>query len=294
MEGPLATRLMAGFDAMSPQLRKAARFVIDRPREVALLSMREQARRAGVQPATMTRLAQFLGLKGYEAVRSMHAEVVRRAAMDFSGKAGRQISTQRSRGELSLSGEIIAALVSQTQALGERESLDRIASAAALLSRAERIFCLGLRSSFPVAWHAHYVMSLVRTGVILVDGIGGLVGDALRSASRRDALLVASVHPYTRATLASARYAAERRLPIVAITDSAVAPLAELADIAVLASTDSPAFYHSMVPAFAAAELLAAVVAGRGGAGALQALRRTEEQLGALGVHSNEKRGRKP
>jgi DNA-binding MurR/RpiR family transcriptional regulator len=285
MEGPLEARLIAEFDAMSPQLRKAARFLIDRPREVALLSMREQARLAGVQPATMTRLAKRLGLHGFDAVRSLHAEAVRSAQMDFSGRAHRQVLSRNARGDSALAAEMVTVLARQTQALGEPASLARIVQASALLHKAERIFCLGMRSSFPIAWHVYYVLSLVRAGIQMLDGVGGLLADALRSATRRDAVVVASVHPYTQATLAAARYASERRLPIVAITDSAIAPLVAVADVAILASTDSPAFYHSMVPAFAAAELLAAMVAGRGGASGLAALRRTEEQLAALSVH---------
>ena len=55
--GPLTEQIIEAFDTMPAQLQAGARYVLDRPRDVALLSMREQARQAGVQPATMTRLA---------------------------------------------------------------------------------------------------------------------------------------------------------------------------------------------------------------------------------------------
>ena len=67
-------RLKATFDELSPRLKEAARWVIDHPDDVALLSTREQARRAGVTPATMTRLAQRLGLAGYDGVRKLYAD----------------------------------------------------------------------------------------------------------------------------------------------------------------------------------------------------------------------------
>jgi DNA-binding MurR/RpiR family transcriptional regulator len=71
-QGPLTDKIVENFDGLSAQLQAAARYVLDRPRDVALLSMREQARKAGVQPATMTRFAQRLGLEGYEAVRELY------------------------------------------------------------------------------------------------------------------------------------------------------------------------------------------------------------------------------
>ena len=46
------------FPKLSPQLRQAAQYLIDRPDEIAFTSMRQLAERAEVQPATMVRLAQ--------------------------------------------------------------------------------------------------------------------------------------------------------------------------------------------------------------------------------------------
>ena len=71
--GPLTEQIIKTFDAMPAQLQAGARYVLDRPRDVALLSMREQARQAGVQPATMTRLAKHLGMDGYDDVRELYA-----------------------------------------------------------------------------------------------------------------------------------------------------------------------------------------------------------------------------
>lgn len=47
----------AEFDSLPRVLQQAARFVITNPTEVALDSMRGVARKAGVQPAAMLRLA---------------------------------------------------------------------------------------------------------------------------------------------------------------------------------------------------------------------------------------------
>src|SRR5438552_14344607 len=100
--GPLADQIIKTFDTMSGQLQAAARYVLERPRDVALLSMREQARQAGVQPATMTRFAQRLGLDGYEVVRALHAEAIRTGGLGFAGKAGTQVASQKLRGDRAL------------------------------------------------------------------------------------------------------------------------------------------------------------------------------------------------
>ena len=43
-QGPLSEQIIRAFDTMSAQLQTGARYVLARPRDVALLSMREQAR----------------------------------------------------------------------------------------------------------------------------------------------------------------------------------------------------------------------------------------------------------
>src|SRR5699024_9296163 len=50
---------------MSPQFQIGARYLLDYANEVAVKSMRQIAAQAGVQPATLVRLAQTLGYKGW-------------------------------------------------------------------------------------------------------------------------------------------------------------------------------------------------------------------------------------
>jgi len=124
MEGPLNASIVEAYDVLPPQLQTAARYMLDRPDDVALLSMREQARRAGVPPATMTRLAKRLGLDGYDSVRELYAGAVRAGTLGFAGKAGVQVEAQALRGERALAAEMAAdgqaRLVLSTVGAGER------------------------------------------------------------------------------------------------------------------------------------------------------------------------------
>jgi len=282
---PLAQQIIDAFDGLSAQLRLAARYVLDRPRDVALLSMREQARQAGVQPATMTRLAKHIGLSGYDAVRETYAAALRGADLGFAGRAGAQVASQQRHGDAALAAAMLASIRAQLDGLADPAELERVVAAAGRLAAARRIYCLGLRSSHAVAWHVHYILSLVGGRTVHLDGAGGAGLDAVAAAGADDVLLAASVMPYTRAAVEVAAEAARRGVPVVAITDSAVAPLATLAEQVVLIPTGSPSFFHTMAPAFVVAEILAVLVAGRGGEAALAALRETDRRLATLNTH---------
>jgi DNA-binding MurR/RpiR family transcriptional regulator len=283
--GPLTRPIVEAFNGLSPQLQTAARYVLDCPDDVALLSMREQARRAGVPPATMTRLAKRLGLEGYDEVRALYAGAVRDGTLGFAGKAGVQVETQKLRGERALAADMALTLSRQIARLAETPTLDRLADAAGRLHQARRIYCLGFRSCHAIAWHFHYMLSLLGDKTVMLDDAGGIGLDAIRDAAGDDVVLAASVEPYARATIEAARYAARQGVPVVALTDSEVSPLAQIAVAMIPAATDSPSFFHTMVPLLAVAEILASLVAGRSGNDALEALGRTEAQLAAFGVH---------
>jgi len=290
--GPLNASLVEAFDILPPQLQAAARYMLDRPDDVALLSMREQARRAGVPPATMTRLAQRLGLEGYDEVRELYAGAVRSGALGFAGKAGAQVEAQKLRGEKALARDMALTLSRQLARLAEPAALERLADAASRLHEARRIYCLGLRSCHAAAWHFHYMLSLLGDKTVMLDDAGGTGLDAIRDAGTGDVLLAASVEPYARATIEGARYASGRGVPVVALTDSEVSPLARVAAALILVATESPSFFHTMTPLLAVSEILAALVAGRGGNKAMAALEHAEAQLSAFGVHWPRRNGR--
>src|SRR5436190_20467829 len=128
--GPLNASIVEAFDILPPQLQTAARYMLDCPDDVRLLSMREQARRAGVPPATMTRLAKRLGLEGYDEVRALYAGAVRDGTLGFAGKAGVQVGAQKLRGEKALAADMALTLGRQIARLAEPAALERLADAA--------------------------------------------------------------------------------------------------------------------------------------------------------------------
>src|SRR5258706_10835177 len=69
-------RLRGGFDALTPELQRAAQWIADHPSETGLWSMRQQARNAGVSAPTMVRLARALGFTGYAALRRPFQEAL--------------------------------------------------------------------------------------------------------------------------------------------------------------------------------------------------------------------------
>lgn len=283
-KGPLHARIIERFDDMSEQLQQAARHILEHPQEVALVSMRELARNAGVQPSTMTRLAKFLEFSGYEDFREQHADVIRVSADGFAARA-----LQRDEGAANGEGlayRMLQGLSAQIDRLRDPDTISRLDTMADHLAKARRIFVLGLRSCHSVAWHFHYVMTLLGEKTVHLDGPAGTSGDPLIRATHEDVLLAISINPYSLQTLELAEAAREKGLPILAITDSEVSPLVTIAEHVVFFPTESQTFFHTLAPALAVSEVLCGLLASRDRAAALKELKLADRHLSALNTYA--------
>ncbi len=282
----LSDKIIAQFDAMSPQLQLAARHVLENPQEVALVSMRRLARNAGVQPATMTRLAQFLGLTGYDGIRAHYSEAIRQRADGFAARAMER-DTAASGADGGLAQQMLQSLAAQVARLSEPQSLGRLQAVADHLNRASKIYVLGLRSCHSVAWHFHYVMTLLGEKTVHLDGPAGTGADGLLRADAQDVLLAISISPYSAQTLELADLAREKGMTVVSITDSEVSPLIALSEASILFSTESQTFFHTLTPALAVSEVLCGLIAENDRQAALEALQRADRHLQALKIYAN-------
>lgn len=284
-ETSITDTLKTAFDELPTQLQIAARWVLDNPADVALLTLREQAKRAGVLPATLTRLAKRLGFDGYDEIRRHYADGVRQRPEGFRGRAEELIALRNSKGEVALVRETFSSLSKHLDALTTPIAISRFSAAADRVYKAKIVYCWGLRSSFPVAYLFHYIRSLFGGASVLADGPGSIGIDCLRRITKDDVLLVVTAYPYTVATIDAARYASENGASIVAITDSEHSPIAPFATELLIVGTETPAFLHTMTPAFAAVECLAALVATRRGGQALAELTDSDAHLANFGTY---------
>ncbi|PCK76934.1 MurR/RpiR family transcriptional regulator [Rhizobium sophoriradicis] len=276
MDFPVANLIKDSYERFPRQMKVAARWLVDHPTEVALLSMREQARRARVPPATFTRLAKRLGFDGFEKLKKVFADSIRGGSESRVGSEEKLLVQRDVEGDGALT---IKALHGHLSELAQPSTIATLTAAADLMVAARQILCVGLRSSFPAAHLMYYVGSLLGSPTILIDGAGGTANDTLRSIGPLDILLAVTVCPYSRYTMQVAEFAVSRGAKLVALTDGELSPIAKLSEIVISVRTETPSFFHTMTPAFAAVECLLELIAARRGSCALQVLEANEAHL---------------
>jgi DNA-binding MurR/RpiR family transcriptional regulator len=274
-------RILAALPDLSLELRKAARFLVDHPDEVALVSMRVLAARSDVTPTTLVRLARRLGFEDWAALREPFENRLRFGSSPFAAKADALVA----RGPEAIFAESLRTTSANLAAADQANDAREIARACVILERAQRIRVAGFRSCRAPAHSFVYVCRMFGRDITLLGGDGGALEAELAGLGKREAVVAIGFTPYSRELGPVAEAAQRHGVPLVAITDSMAAPIARHADVTLRFSTDSPSFFPSVAAAVAMVEALAATMLARSGPAAAARVRDTELELKAFGAY---------
>jgi DNA-binding MurR/RpiR family transcriptional regulator len=285
----LLATIERSYEEMTPQLRKAARFVMQNPTEVALLPLRRFAERAGVSPTTLIRLAAALGYAGYEDFREPFRDSLRPGSERYSGAATQLVERRGHHGFDAVFANTGAVLSAQIAELFRTTSANDLAAAGKNLASAKTIYVLGLRSCYAAAFYFNYAAGTFRDNVRLVDVRQGMLFDELFDLGPKDAILAISFSPYPLDTVRSVNYAEESGAKLVAITDNRLSPIAQRAQHVFVVPNVNSSFYTSLVPTLALLEALISFLLMDGGKKNVEKIKRRFARLEQQGVYWNDR-----
>ncbi len=285
MDFDTLTSVMAEqFSRLSPQLQHAARHALDRPDDVALMSMRGLAAGAGVHPSTMVRLARTLGCGSYARFREPFQQRLRVRPGGYLDRA-RDLQARGAGGAgQALLREVLGTVESNLRETFDANGAGNFIACARAMAAARKLYVVGLRSVFPVAFFFHYAYRMFRDNAVLLDGGGGAMADDLRSFGEGDVIFAISFDPYTFETVRAVEYARHHGGQSVVMTDSPVSPILQspaggAKEHRLIIRTESPSFFHSISAGITAAEALIALMIAEGGQPALDSIKESEGQL---------------
>jgi DNA-binding MurR/RpiR family transcriptional regulator len=272
-------RIRSAFDTLTPELQRAAQWVTDHPSDTGFLSMRQQAKSAGVSAPTMVRLARALGFDDYASLRRPFQDAMAGRSLEYRSRASALQSTPASAEADNLGAQLSRTQLDDVQSVQSLNKPDKVDAAVDAVRKARRVGFLGVRASFGIAFQFRYAYNLIARNGVLFDGLAGTVQDQVDALETGDVLIAISQTPYSVPTVQSVQSAVARGVTVVALTDSALSPLARGAKHVLLFRADSVSFFPSMIGPLALVELLLAQLAAKGGKSVLKRLAEVEERL---------------
>ena len=260
---------------MSKRFQQIARFVVQNPNHVALESVKSVAGGAGVQPSSLVRFAQSFDYAGFSEMQRVFQARLLSAAPGFSERinalkaelgGGRANTTN-----LAFLRDLVIADIAALEHLLDSVDEAALQRAVQLLAGARTVNVIGHLRAFPVANYFRYVLTHLRRDVRLLDGAGGLAAEQAQLMDRDSVLVAVSFRHYAREVVDIVEAAHDRGVPVVAITDSQLSPLAKHADVAFLVSGGEFNFARSLAAPMCLAQALVIALAQALGADAANA-----------------------
>ena len=235
---------------LTPTERRIAKEVLAEPTLLAFGTVSDLACRVGTSRPSIVRCANKLGFDGY-------TQLQRHVRSDLSHRLTRPSERIRHDDETVPGARV--AMDSAIASVFEAVKNGRLADLAVAIVHAENVWILSGETSRAGA-HAFYSgLSMVRPGVRILETHS--MSTDLSGAGPQDAAVVFDFSRYRRQVITATRVLANSGVAVIAITDSPLSPLVELADTWCEIEVPAIGPFDSSAPVVAIAELLVSQVA---------------------------------
>lgn len=243
---------------LSKGQRRIGNYILNNYSRAAYMTAHKLGKQVNVSESTVVRFATELGYEGYPAMQKALQEVIRNKLTTLQRL---EVSHERiinNEDVLSTVMHADAENIRMTLGRVDKESFDQVVQA---VLEARKVYIVGIRSASAIAEFLGFYlnMTLENVAVVHVNSFSEIFEQIFR-IREGDVLIGISFPRYSKRTVKTMRYAKDQGATTVAITDSDLSPLAELADYTLQAKSDMISFVDSLVAPLSLANALITAV----------------------------------
>ena len=224
--------------------KKLVQYISTNYDKAAFMTASKLGEKVGVSESTVVRFATEIGFKGYPELQKDLQQMIK----------SKLTAVQRMEVSSNLIGEdnaIKKVLNGDIELI--RDTLEIVSDsefkkAVDMINSARKIYILGVRSSAALASFLHFYLNLVFENVVLIDtSSGSEMFEQMFRINEEDVCVAISFPRYSKQTINALRFISDRGTKIIAITDSAVSPIAEFSSTLLVAKSDIVSVVDSLV-----------------------------------------------
>jgi DNA-binding MurR/RpiR family transcriptional regulator len=250
----LARHITKTYPELPDRLQGIARFALGNPDAMALSTVAEIAREAGVPPSAVIRFANALGYSGFTELSRIYRERLVARSATYRERIEQLRRTGGDQGHVL--PQLVDSSIRELERLREHLDPRRLRAAADIVLEADAVFLLAQRRAFPVASYLAYGLAQLEFRALLLDSVGGMLRQQVGMIRRDNVLIAASFRSYTQEVVDAAETAHKQGAAVIAITDQPVSPLARFARVMLLVGDDPTVQFRSLVAPLCAAQAL--------------------------------------
>ena len=254
------------YEEMSKTYQRIAVYLTQNPNDVAVMSVNAIGEKTKIHASSYVRYAQSLGFRGFKELQAVFQRRLTTAAPGFDARIKalqEELGAKEDRSDLGFLRDLVVRDLSSLQDLLANISAEQIAAAADVMEAADTIYLLGQLRSAPVAELLRYMLTMLGKRTVLLDASGGLATHMAKMIQPRDMLLAISFRFYATEVVNIVEDVAGRGVPVVAISDSTLSPLAKSAKVLFAIPEHEYTFSRSLAAPMCLAQALTVALAAR-------------------------------
>jgi DNA-binding MurR/RpiR family transcriptional regulator len=254
------------YDGMSKSYQKIALYLTQNPNDVAVRSVNSIGEGSGVHASSFVRFAQALGYEGFKDLQSLFQKRLSTAAPGFEARVKaleKELGERTDRSEMGLMHDLVVRDIASLKEMLTDIQPEDLAEAVSLLERADVVYLMGQLRSAPVVDLLRYILTMLGKRCVLLDPGGGLATHMARAMRKTDLLFAVSFRFYANEVVNVVEEASGRGIPIVAISDSTLSPLAKSARVLFAVPEHEYTFSRSLAAPMCLAQALTVALAAR-------------------------------
>ena len=263
MKKDLAQLIEENMPSFSKGKRRIADAVLTEYDKVAYMTAAKLSEMVGVSESTVVRFAIDLGFEGYPEFQHAVQELVR---TKLTPNQRIRITEERLSGADPIGNVLTSDIEKIKYTL---QTVDRSAFSASVdaIVSAKDVYLFGVRSSAFLAGFFNFNLSMIQDNVRLVQPTSSSeVFEQILGIGEKDVLFAISFPRYSAKVVNAVKYARKQNATVIALTDSALSPLAEHANYLLTAQSDMASFVDTLVAPLSVIDaLLVSVTQKRGG-----------------------------
>ena len=244
MTKDILTHIQENMSSFSKGQKLIANFILESYDKAAFMTACKLGKTVNVSESTVVRFAAELGYDGYPSMQKALQEMIRNKLTSIQRI---EVSNDRI-GDQDIMSMVMQSDIEKIRITLEetcRESFDLAVQA---ITSARRIYILGVRSASSLANFMSFYFTFIFDNVIRVDTTSiSEVFEQVMRIGPDDVLIGLSFPRYSKRTVKAMQYAKNQGAKVIAITDSAVSPLSNIADVSLFAKSDMASFVDSLV-----------------------------------------------
>ncbi|WP_102691629.1 MurR/RpiR family transcriptional regulator [Rummeliibacillus pycnus] len=215
------------YQELSKGQKKVANYILEFPHDVALKSAQEIGKLAGVSETTVIRFCYAIELSGYSELQL----IIRSSLMCKKSSLGNYLASKADiEPDVFFHEKVMKNDAKKIQTVSERLDPNDFQQSCQCLHKAEKVYVLGLRSSFAAAQWLGFTLNVLRSDIHMIQPQSQDIIQLMGHMKEGEVLVVLSFHRYYKETIDMARMIKKKGVTVIGISDGQIAPLSRYSD----------------------------------------------------------------